>query len=385
MKVSILHYGAENHYLLGLVTGLKQFDDLIIEIVGSDNSEKLFEWNDRLVHRNLRKSIDPARPKLKKAINLLLFYFRLLLYCLLSNADIFHIQWETNFFIIDRLIFVPLLKLRGIKVVYTAHNADNEGRGEKRSILNKSTLAFYYSKLDAIIAHTPKVKFEIEQRFKIPSSKIEVIPHGINIINKTPISTIEARKYLGIDNNKKVLLCFGAIEPYKGIDLLLKSLNNLIKKDNSFYLVIAGRSLNKNYLEELESLITQNNMKPHIKFVNKFIPDDEVSYYFNAADSLVLPYRSIYQSGVLFLAYSFGLPVIATDVGSFSQDIIEGKTGFLAEPKNIDSLSNKIKEFYKTDLFYEKECTREFIIKYAEEKYSWDKIGKLTYDVYKKK
>jgi len=382
MKVSILHYGAENHYLLGLVTGLKQFDDLIIEIVGSDNSEKLFEWNDRLVHRNLRGKVDPARPLLRKVVDFINFYFRLFIYYLRSDSDIFHIQWEARAIIIDRFIFLTILKLRKKIAIYTAHNVSQDGRNGKTGILEGMTKGYLYKQLDAIIVHTNKGKFELENRFKINGSKIIVIPHGINIINKKSMSMEEARKRLEIDNNKKVLLCFGNIEPYKGIDLMLRSLKNLVEVDKSFYLVIAGRSVNKNYLEDLEKIITENNLQSNIKFVNKFIPDDEISYYFNAADVLVLPYRAIYQSGVLFLSYSFGLPVIATDVGSFSDDIIEGKTGLLTEPNNIDSLSNSIREFYTTDLYIKKEYTRDLIKKYAEEKYSWYKIGEITYKLY---
>lgn len=383
MKVSIVHYGGENHYLLGLVTGLKQFDGLVIEVVGSDNSEKLFEWTNILTHKNLRRSIDPARPKIKKITNLILFYFRLSFYFLTSDADIFHFQWETNLFIIDRMIFVPILKLRKKKVIYTAHNADNEGRSEKKTLLNRLTINFFYMNFDAIIAHTKKVKLEIMQKNNIKDDRIFVIPHGINIIPKKKLSKKAALDFLNIGNSKKVLLCFGAIEPYKGIDLMLKALIKLIEIDESYFLIIAGRCLNARYLKELEEIIKENNLGPYLKFVNKFIPDEEISYYLNAADVLVLPYRAIYQSGVLFLAYSFGTPVIATNVGSFSEDIIEGKTGLIAEPNNIHSLANKINEFFNSNLFIDKENVQNFIIKNAEEKYSWNKIGALTYNLYK--
>lgn len=382
MKVSILHYGGENHYLYGLVTGLRQFDDLVIEIVGSDNSEKLFTWNKDLIHRNLRHSIDPTRSKIKKIINLILFYFRLISYCIWSNADIFHIQWETNLFIIDRLLLVPLLKLRKKKVVYTAHNVDNEGRDEKKTLLNKLTIKFFYRQFDAIIAHTPKIKNEIEQRFKIASNKIEIIPHGINIIPKSGVSKEASREFLNINSEKKVLLCFGAIEPYKGIDILINSLKILLENDKRYFLIIAGRSLNKNYFLQLDKLIKANKLQLYIKFDNKFIPDNEIEYYFRAADCLVLPYKAIYQSGVLFLSYSFGLPVIATRVGNFENDILEGKTGLLSEKNNPNDLANKIENFYQSNLFLDANKTREFIINYAKEKYSWEKIGELTYKVY---
>ena len=82
-----------------------------------------------------------------------------------------------------------------------------------------------------------------------------------------------------------------------------------------------------------------------------YIPDDETEVYFKAADVLVLPYRHIYQSGVLFLGYSFGLPVLAADVGSLKDEIIEGKTGFVFRPEDPVDLAKTIEQYFASDLF----------------------------------
>ncbi len=86
-----------------------------------------------------------------------------------------------------------------------------------------------------------------------------------------------------------------------------------------------------------------------------FIPDDETEVYFKAADVLVLPYRHIYQSGVLFLGHSFGLPVLAADVGSLKDDIVEGKTGFVFRPEDPVDLAKTIERYFASDLYAELE------------------------------
>ena len=82
-----------------------------------------------------------------------------------------------------------------------------------------------------------------------------------------------------------------------------------------------------------------------------YIPDEETELYFKAADVLVLPYRHIYQSGVLFLGYSFGLPVLAADVGPLKDEIVEGKTGFVFRPEDSVGLATTIEQYFASDLF----------------------------------
>jgi glycosyltransferase involved in cell wall biosynthesis len=104
--------------------------------------------------------------------------------------------------------------------------------------------------------------------------------------------------------------------------------------------------------------------------------------YFKAADVLVLPYTHVFQSGVMFLGYSFGLPVIATDVGSLRDDIIEGRTGFLCGPSDPVDLANKIESYFESDLFKNLAGRRQEIQDYAKERHSWDVVGEKTRDVY---
>jgi glycosyltransferase involved in cell wall biosynthesis len=100
--------------------------------------------------------------------------------------------------------------------------------------------------------------------------------------------------------------------------------------------------------------------------------------YFKAADVLVLPYKAIFQSGVLFLAYSFGLPVVATDVGSFREDIVKGQTGFLCRPDDPADLARAVRTYFASELYENLSIRRRELKNYANRTYSWHAVADLT-------
>jgi glycosyltransferase involved in cell wall biosynthesis len=132
----------------------------------------------------------------------------------------------------------------------------------------------------------------------------------------------------------------------------------------------------------MEKMIKRNDLHNYVTCKPEFIPDEMIEYYFKASDVLVLPYNSIYQSGPLFLSYYFGLPVIASDVGSFREDIIEGKTGFICKPKDPQDLAKKTHSYFESDLYKNLKDNRNAIIKWADGRYSWNNIGDVTNAVY---
>ncbi len=112
------------------------------------------------------------------------------------------------------------------------------------------------------------------------------------------------------------------------------------------------------------------------------MPDADTEVYFKAADVLALPYTEISQSGVLFLGYSFGLPVVAADVGSLKEDIVEGTTGFICKPQNAADLAMALRRYFTSDLFRELPARRPAIRGFAEERHSWDVVGAMTRNMY---
>lgn len=97
-----------------------------------------------------------------------------------------------------------------------------------------------------------------------------------------------------------------------------------------------------------------------------------------------MPYKAIFQSGLQFLAYSFGLPVIATDIGSFREDIVEGKTGMVCRPEDADDLADKILAYFRSDLFNNPQQARREIMDYGNRKYSWEEVGNITCAIYER-
>ena len=230
------------------------------------------------------------------------------------------------------------------------------------------------------------MKEELCLLFHVSPEKVVVIPHGIN--NRIPrrgISQKESREKLGIEPDAHTILFFGQIDEYKGVEKLIDAAYLLVRENPEVVLMIAGKPKRQlQYAVKLKSQAANNLPEKNVLFRLQFIPVDEVETYFAAADCLVLPYKRIYQSGVIFLAYRFGLPIIATDIGSFREDIIDGETGFICKPNNANDMAEKLKIYFRRSIFRQREQTRAHIIELAEQKYSWSSIGRQTYEVYER-
>ena len=112
------------------------------------------------------------------------------------------------------------------------------------------------------------------------------------------------------------------------------------------------------------------------------MPDAETEIYFKAADVLALPYTHIYQSGVLFLGYNFGLPVIASNVGTLKEDIVEGRTGLVCQPENAKDLALCITNYFSGPIFRELPARREEIRTIAHQQHSWSEVARITCEIY---
>jgi glycosyltransferase involved in cell wall biosynthesis len=228
------------------------------------------------------------------------------------------------------------------------------------------------------------MKAELSADFGVPDHKSTVIPFGIN--NTLPVTALtrnEARQRLGIGATTKTLLFFGNIAPYKGLEYLVDALALWSGKDSDFRLIIAGKPKGfAQYWEDVQAAIISKGLQERVIAKIEYIPDESVEVYFKAADVLVIPYTHVFQSGVLFLGYSFGLPVIATDVGSLREEIVEGETGFICRPEDSADLARAIEQYFGSALFAELEARRSSIRAFANDRYSWAKVARLTQAVY---
>ena len=179
------------------------------------------------------------------------------------------------------------------------------------------------------------------------------------------------------------MLCFGQIAPYKGLEYLIAAFVEVLKRDGSYRLIIAGKpKWNEVYWKKIEQLIIDNGLRDRVIERIEHVPDEETELYFKAADVLILPYTRVFQSGVLFLGYSFGLPAIAADVGPMKEEIVEGKTGFVFRSQDSSDLARMIAKYFESELFRNLENRRAEIRDYANERYSWDKVAAITTNVY---
>ncbi len=142
------------------------------------------------------------------------------------------------------------------------------------------------------------------------------------------VDRAEACRRLGLDPDIRYMLFFGLIRDYKGLDLLLRAWASA--RPEGYRLIVAGEFYASR--EKYVSLIDESGLRDEVALHDRFIPDEEVRYYFSAADCLVLPYRSATQSGVTQIAYNFSLPMIVTDVGGLPEIVPDGRTGLVCAP-----------------------------------------------------
>jgi glycosyltransferase involved in cell wall biosynthesis len=401
-KVSLLTASRDRPYALGLAAALIA-EGISFDFIGGDGVDSPeLHGNPQVNYLNLRNQRTDAG-LLQKMTRVLLYYFRLISYAVTARPGIFHILWNNKFEFLDRTVLMAFYKLLGKKIVFTVHNVNAGIRDGNDSWLNRLSLKIQYRLSDHIFVHTEKMKAELAAQFGVTGGKVSVIPFGINnTVPDTELTPAGARQSLGIRDGEKTLLFFGNIASYKGLEYLITAFAQLhtgaswvaavgpesppsaLRPPCSEYrLIIAGKPKGgEDYWRRIQQTILSSGVGGRIIQRIEYVPDEQTELYFKAADVLVLPYTEIFQSGVLFLGYSFGLPVIASDVGSLREEIVEGKTGFIFRPQDAAALANTIERYFASDLYRDLATRRADIRIYANERFSWGKVSAITTKVY---
>jgi len=383
-NIALLTGGDDKPYVLGLTEALTP-GGVVFDLIGSDDLSvpELLD-NRRINFLNLRGDQHPEANVAQKAARVLSYYGRLIRYAARARPQIFHILWNNKFELFDRTLLILYYKLLGKKVVFTAHNVNARKRDGSDSWLNRFSLRIQYRLVDHILVHTKRMKAELVADFRISEEKVTVIPFGINnTVPNTALSAAEAKRLLGVSSSDKMLLCYGQIAPYKGLEYLVAAFAELLKRDRSYRLIIAGKpKWNEVYWKGIDQRIKDNGVRDRVIERIEHVPDEETELYFKAADVLVLSYTRVFQSGVIFLGYSFGLPVIAADVGSLPEEIVHGETGFVFRPGDSSDLALKIDQYFRSELFRNLGTRRAEIKKYANERYSWSKVAAIVTAIY---
>jgi D-inositol-3-phosphate glycosyltransferase len=194
---------------------------------------------------------------------------------------------------------------------------------------------------DHIIAPTEREKEEFIRHYGASSDKISVVPCGVNLERFRPLDKTHARQYLGFRNDDKIVLFVGRIDPLKGIDKLIKALPYLQSMQGLKLLVIGGGEHSQQEIRQLRKLACNLGMESSITFVD-LVKHEQLPYFYSGADVCVVP--SYYESfGLVALeSLSCGTPVVTTDVGDFSNIILEGETGYVVGDNTPEHLADKI-------------------------------------------
>ncbi|HEX7846237.1 MAG TPA: glycosyltransferase [Chitinophagaceae bacterium] len=241
--------------------------------------------------------------------------------------------------------------------------ADNVIPHEKRPG-DKAFTKYFLKSCDAFITMSEKVMSDL--RLFQPTKPAQLVSHPLYDNFGSIISKAEARKHLGLPGNEKIILFFGFIRKYKGLDLLLEAMADERIKASGIKLLVAGEFYEdeKPYKEQIEKL----GIGEQLILRTDFIPDSEVKYYLCAADAVIQPYRNATQSGVTPLAYHFEKPMVVTNVGGLPSLVPHEKVGLVSEPEPT-AIATDILRFYQLGEEY-------FIpqLRVEKQKYSWKKL-----------
>lgn len=220
---------------------------------------------------------------------------------------------------------------------------------------------YFLKSADAFLAMSRDVLKDLRQFTDKPAV---FSPHPVYDNYGEAVSKEAASKKLGLNPSEKYILFFGFIRKYKGLDILLDAMKDERIKQAGIKLIVAGEFYGDSdaYMQQIEA----NSIADNVHLFTSFIPNDEIKYYFSAADLVVQPYRTATQSGITQVAYHFEKPMVVTNVGGLAEVVPDGKVGFVAEPDST-SIANAIVKFYETGSLPDLQQN----IATEKQKYSW--------------
>jgi D-inositol-3-phosphate glycosyltransferase len=363
MHVTIIANGFQEDYITNLLNNLAGKVEKI-DFISSDIHQKRVIDN-RINSYNLRGEHRENVPMLSKVIRNIRYYGKLAVYLLKSRSALIHVQYF-RLKVIEGILFTLFIRMLGKKAVYTAHDVLPHSHD---NALNRFIYRVIYSLQHLIIAHTGFIKNRIINEFGINPAKIQCTRHGVYQREfHDEITREKARAKLAVPRDSTVFLFFGIIAAYKGPDILLRSFASLTDPKD-IHLLFAGK-VSVEYRKKFESLIApfpSENVTKHLYYIK----DEDIEYYFKAADATVLPYKEASQSGVLFMSYTYGIPVIVPDIGEFPEDIIPGRTGYVFKANDHKDLADTMLRFASEQNKSDR-LRQEFIRDFARINYSWD-------------
>lgn len=232
---------------------------------------------------------------------------------------------------------------------------------------------YFLKSTDAFVTMSEKVLSDLREFTNKPA---QLVQHPLYDNFGEPISKQEARAFLGLKEDEKIILFFGFIRQYKGLDLLLKAMADERIRQENIKLLVAGEFYEDD--KTYHQLIEEYKLRDSVILKTNFIPDSEVRFYLCSGDCVVQPYKNATQSGVTPLAYHFEKPMIVTNVGGLPSLVPDGKVGLVCKPEP-ESIADAILKFYQLGEQY-------FIphLRSEKQKYSWSKLTEAIFSLAEK-
>lgn len=297
---------------------------------------------------------------------------RRLLVPLLNSSPAF--SWRRSRFLNRFLDRLTAYRQAGGRLVYTVHNlAQHEGEA---AAVEKAGLRRLLALADAVHVHSQFMADELQawsgrdqgEGLNLTGLRLAVIPHG-HYIDAYPnqVGRNEARRRLEVPADSFAYLFLGLVRPYKGVEELLPAFRCL--ENPHALLLVAGQSRPPDYAERLAALAAAD---PRIRWHPRFVPDDEVQLWMNAADVVVLPYRRVSTSGAALLAFSFGKPIVAPTLPAFAELLADNPAlGLLYDPTVPDGLLDALRQAQSIDWLAHQPAILSWV-----RQFDWQEIGR---------
>lgn len=245
----------------------------------------------------------------------------------------------------------------------------------EQNILDKILPPYFVKSMDGFIALSKSVADDIG-KFDKQGKPRTFSPHPIYDHYGKLLERNQALQQLGLDANCKYVLFFGLVRAYKGLDLLIDAFADSKLRNSNIKLIVAGEFYQDENIYRKQ--IAEHGIEDKVIIHNEFIPDDKVNLYFSAADIIAQTYKSATQSGVTQIAFHFEKPMLVTNVGGLGEIVINGKSGYVVEPK-ADKIADALSDFF------ENECSTEFtqVVRTEKSKYAWNIMTGKILELYK--
>jgi glycosyltransferase involved in cell wall biosynthesis len=300
-----------------------------------------------------------------------------------AKGEIIHIQHWAYYTSFIYCFILPIMKIRNKKIVITIHNVTPHEKNKLWILFNKLINKIIFSFVHYFFVHNQRNKEKLMKLYFVDEEKIAIVAHGVlkpSRIRK--ISKIDARKIIGMPKDKKIILFFGYIQEYKGLDILLESLIAIKKDIPSVVLLIVGQP-SKLFTDwkKYENIIKNNNLDDFVIKKLEYVPESDIEIYFSSADLVVLPYKEPFDThgGVAALTLAFEKPMVVTDIGGLPEYVRDSRA--ISVPNDVKSLSKKIIYILKDEQLLDKLSKDSGLV--AKE-LTWDKIADKTIEIYKK-